>query len=245
MLVIAHRGSSGTAPENTLAAFRRAVRDGAGVIELDVRLSADGEPVVFHDRRLERMTGGRGSVKGTTAVELEKLPVRWPSGRLDASATIPRLATVLRTLPPAMGLDIEVKTDGDHGRSAVMVKRLGELLHSVAGTRKILVSSFDHAFLRRFHRDHPGVALGVLYAAARDRGRAPASLARRSGASAFICSSAQLQARWLPALHAAGIALLVFGVDREQEALSLRNKGVDGVITNFPARLCRALSIHA
>jgi len=244
MLVIAHRGSSGAAPENTLAAFRRAVREGADMIELDVRLSAEGEPVVFHDRRLERVTGLRGRVRERTAAELEKTPVRGPSGRLHASACIPRLAAVLRGVPRGTGLNIEVKTDGDRRRSGVMVNRLGKLLRASARKRNLLVSSFDHAFLRRLRGKQPAIALGALYAAARDRGRSPVRLARRCGATAFICSHAQLQARWVPMLHAVNIALLVYGVDHPSQMLSLQRRGVDGIITNFPARLCRALSLH-
>ncbi len=230
MLLIAHRGSSGVAPENTLAAFRRAVRDRADMIELDVRLSADGAPMVIHDRGLYRVTGVRGRVREWTAKDL--------------ATYIPRLSTVLRLLPPAIGLNIEVKTDGDRRRSGLMVEQLGEMLVSRSGNREILVSSFDHAFLRKFHRRFPAFPVAVLYLAVRDLGRSPVLLARRAGARIFICSRAQLRRRWVRKARAAKIRVLVYGVDTVHQLQSLLRHGVDGVITNYPARLRRALSLE-
>src|SRR5947208_1328649 len=72
-LVVGHRGASGRLPENTLAAFRGAAEDGAGGVELDVRMSADGVPVVIHDATLYRTTGVRGRVSDQTASELAEI----------------------------------------------------------------------------------------------------------------------------------------------------------------------------
>ncbi len=243
MLLIAHRGSSAVAPENTLAAFRRAVRDGADMIELDVRLSADGELMVIHDRGLYRVTRVRGRVRERTAEELERLTVGSPRGRASAPGRIPRLATVLRTLPPAIGLNIEVKTDGDRRRSELVVHRLGELLRGRRGDREILVSSFDHLFLRAFHRRFPAIALAVLYLRVRDLGRSPAVLARRAGAKVFICSRSQLRRRWVRKARAGGIRVIIYGVDTLHHLSAVRRQGVDGVITDHPARLRRAMSM--
>jgi glycerophosphoryl diester phosphodiesterase len=245
MLLIAHRGSSGVAPENTLAAFRQAVRERADMIELDVRLSADGEPVVIHDRRLHRTTGVQGKVREWAVTELEQLNAGARFGRTFAGERIPRLATVLRTLPPTIGLNVEVKTDGDRRRSGLMVERLAELLRSTRGRRTILVSSFDHGFLRHFHRRFPEIPIGVLYSAVRDFGRSPARLARQAGGTAFICSRAQVRTRWIRIAHAENISVLVYGVNSVRQMIALRHREVDGVITNYPARLRRALYTHA
>ncbi len=245
MLLIAHRGSSAVAPENTLIAFRQAVRDRADMIELDVRLSADGELVVFHDRRLYRMTRVHGRVHEHTAEELDKLRVGSPGSQATVQARIPRLGAVLRTLPPAIGLNVEVKTDGDRRRSGLMADRLGALLREKAGNREILVSSFDHLFLRRFHRRFPAVPLAVLYFRVRDAGRSPVVLARRAGAKVFVCSRSQFRRRWIRKAHAGGIRVMVYGVDTPRQLSALRRKGVDGVMTNHPARLRRAMSMNA
>ncbi len=245
MLLIAHRGSSAVAPENTLAAFRQAVRDRADMIELDVRLSADGELMVIHDRRLYRVTRMRGKVRERMAEELEKLPVGVSLGRASSQGRIPRLAVVLLTLPPAIGLNIEVKTDGDRRRSGLMVQRLGELIRERAGKREILVSSFDHRFLRRFHRRFPAVPLAALYLRVRDIGRSPVVLAHRAGARVFVCSRSQFRSRWIRKAHAAGIRVMVYGVETPRQLLPLRQRGVDGVMTDHPVRLRRAMSMNA
>ncbi len=244
MLLIAHRGSSGAAPENTLAAFRQAVRDGADLIELDVRLSADGELMVIHDRRLFRTTRVRGRVGEWTAEELEELDAGAWYGRVWAMERIPRLVTVLRMLPPTIGLNIEVKTDGDRHRAGRMAERLGGLLQSFDGSRDLLVSSFDHGFLRQFHRRLPAVPVGVLYLGVRDLGRSPELLARRTGASVFVCSRAQLRTRWIRSAHAGGIRILVYGVETVPHMLLLLRKGVDGIMTNHPARLRGGLTMQ-
>ncbi|MHB1328839.1 MAG: glycerophosphodiester phosphodiesterase, partial [Gemmatimonadales bacterium] len=77
-LIVGHRGASGSAPENTVASFDLAVALGAEAFELDVRITADGVPVVFHDPTLDRTTGQSGSIRTSTATQL---------GRLDAGAT--------------------------------------------------------------------------------------------------------------------------------------------------------------
>ena len=244
MLVIAHRGSSGLAPENTLAAFRQAVRDRADMIELDVRLSRDGELMVIHDRRLYRTTGMRGKVREWTAAALGRLNAGAGHGRAYGQERIPMLTTVLRVLPRTMGLNVEAKTDGDRRRSGLLVERLGALLSSATEKRRIMVSSFDHAFLRQLHRRYPSLTTGVLYLKVRDFGRSPVRLARPAGASFFICSRAQLRNRWLAAAHAKGVHVLVYGVRSVRQALLLRRRGVDGVITDYPARMRRALSVQ-
>ncbi len=243
MLLIAHRGSSAVAPENTLAAFRQAVRDRADMIELDVRLSADGELMVIHDRGLYRVTRIHGRVRERTAEELEKLPVGFSRGQASAQGRIPRLETVLGALPPAIGLNIEVKTDGDRRRSGRVVHRLGEVLRGRAGNREILVSSFDHRFLRQFHRRFPAVPLAALYLRVRDLGRSPVVLARHAGAKVFICSRSQFRSRWVRKAHAGGIRVMVYGIETPRQMLALRSKGVDGVMTDHPARVRRAMSI--
>ncbi len=244
MLLIAHRGSSAVAPENTLLAFRQAVSDGADMIELDVRLSADGELMVIHDRGLYRVTGVRGRVREWTAEELEGLTTAPRRGRASGRGRIPRLATVLRALPGTIGLNIEVKTEGDRRRSGLMVERLGEVLRTGTGNRDILVSSFDPKFLRRFHRRFPEVPVGVLYHGVRDLGRSPVALARRAEAKVFVCSRAQLRAQWIRKTHAGKIRVLIYGVDTVRQVLTLLRQGVDGVMTNHPARLRRALSMQ-
>ena len=241
MLIIAHRGSSGTAPENTMAAFRKAVHDGAMMIELDVRLSADGEVVVIHDRRLRRVSGKRGRVRDLPCAALKALDVGSYFDPAFSEERIPLLREVLRMVPGEIGLNIEVKTDGDRVRNGLMSSALGDLITRSGKKRTILVSSFDHRFLKGFHGMFPAVPLGVLYLAVRDMGRSPVRLAQRVGARTFVCSRSQVRKRAVLAAHRSNLQVLVYGVRTLYHLAQMKRFGADGVITDYPARLSRAV----
>ncbi len=113
MVIIAHRGSSGSAPENTLAAFRLAVKAGVDMIELDVRLTADRHLVVFHDRRLGRTVQGSGPVWTKTLAELRALDAGSWFGSRFRGENMPTLQEVFLAVPRTVGINVEVKTDGD------------------------------------------------------------------------------------------------------------------------------------
>jgi glycerophosphoryl diester phosphodiesterase len=239
MKIVAHRGSSGHAPENTLAAFRRAVRDGADMIELDVRLTADGRLVVFHDRRLGRTAEGSTDVSSRTLSELRQLEAgSWFAPNFRAQK-IPTLAEVFRAVPRRVGLNIEVKTDGDRRGTAELEEALLEAIASETGKRYILVSSFNHGLLRRLHRRAPELRLGALYLSVRDWAKSPSTLARRLGVSAFVCSRSQLRKRFVRNAHRHGLTVFVYGVNTLRHLERMRRFGVDAVITDFPEKMVR------
>ena len=113
VLVVAHRGCSGRAPENTIAAFEMALEQGSDMIECDVRLTKDEEVVVFHDRALDRTTNGKGPVEQRTLEELKRLDAgSWFSSKFSGER-IPTLSEVLHLLEGRAFLNIELKTDSD------------------------------------------------------------------------------------------------------------------------------------
>lgn len=236
-VIVAHRGSSGTAPENTLASFRQAVADGADMMELDVRFSKDGELVVLHDRTVQRTTNGRGKVYDLTLEELKALDAGSWFGRRFAGERIPTLAEVVKVLPPSMPINIEVKTDGQPDTTPTMEVRLVRFLRDMNVADRVIVSSFDHAFLRRFHTLAPNVAIGVLYLALRDIRRKPSVLARNVGASVFTCSIAQLRTRMVDDARRGGIILGCYGVNTRKQWEKARKYGVDVIITDYPKEL--------
>lgn len=140
-LVIAHRGGAGRAPENTLAAFTRAAPLGAEAIELDVRLSRDGEVVVIHDPTVDRTTGSTGRVADRTAAELSRLDAGYrfsPDGGRTfpfrgQGVGVPRLEEVVRAVP-GMPLLIEVKEPAALRPVADLLERLGATGRSVVAS---------------------------------------------------------------------------------------------------------------
>ena len=241
LMVIAHRGSSGTAPENTIVAFRRAVEAGADWLELDVRRTADDELAVFHDRTLDRTTDGRGSIYRHTMEDLRKLDAgRWFSSRYTG-VRIPTLTEVLESIPAGVGLNIEVKTDGDRHWRSRTARRLTEVLHTRRRGRPILVSSFNHSFLKRLHTMAPSIVLGALAMPLRDAGLRPSTFGRACGAKAFVCSRTSLRKRQVHDAHRHAMRVFVYGVNSARHLLRPRRFGVDGVITNYPALMLRLL----
>ena len=241
-LVVAHRGSSGAAPENTMAAFRMAAEAGADMIEFDVRMTRDGELVVHHDRRLGRTSDGKGRVRALSAEKVRAADAGLWYARRFRGERIPFLGEVLASVPRRVGLDIEVKTDGDRRRAGAMARALGRALHRARRREGVVVTSFDHGFLRRLHRLDPAIRLGVLYFPVRDRFRSAGAIARRSGASMFICSRRQLRRRHLREAHRAGMTVAVYGVNTADDAAAAARAGVDIVITDHPGRILRAFS---
>lgn len=241
MLIAAHRGCSGAAPENTMAAFRQAVDVGADLIELDVRFTRDFQPVVLHDRLLRRTTGGRGAVDKYTADELQQFDAgRWFSMQF-AGERIPALSTVLDTLPLGIGIDIEVKTDGDRRRKSVLAHQLHRVVQASDRRRTLVISSFDHRFLRILRRLDPALPLGVLLHPVRDMTRRPSHIARNLQASFIFCSRSFVRRAIVRDAHALNISVGVYTVNRAEDLERLRRFGVDLVFTNFPSAIRMAL----
>ena len=162
-LVIAHRGASGTAPENTMAAFRQAVEMGADMIELDVQRTKDGQVVVIHDATLERTTNGSGAVRELTYAEIEQLDAgSWfGEGQEFAGERVPLLKEVLEFTKGKCALNIEIKNIpyADPGIEQAVV----DLLHETGFLEQVIISSFDHSCLHRIARLEPNVPTACLF----------------------------------------------------------------------------------
>lgn len=241
MLLAAHRGASGHAPENTMAAFRAAVTARADLIECDIRFTQDRIPVVLHDRTPRRTAGGRGHVSHLAADRLTALDAGRRFHPRFTGERIPPLRTVLRELPAGMMLNCEVKTDGDSRPLALLAALLRDDLRAHGGRREVMVSSFDHRFLRVFRRVAPGVPTGVLLHPLRDLVRRPVAIARRLGAGWILCSRSRVRRSMVAAAHAHGCRVGVYTVDDPVAARRLQRFGVDMIFTNRPAEMRHAL----
>jgi glycerophosphoryl diester phosphodiesterase len=164
-IVVAHRGASAELPENTMAAFRRAVELGADAVELDVHLTADGQLAVIHDDTLDRTTDGTGSVAGFSMDALRRLDAGF-AFHTDADAgfphrgaglRIPALPEVLAWLPEGIGLVVEIKARA--AADAVVEALRGS---GVREAGRASVISFDEAAIDRVHELDPDLATGYL-----------------------------------------------------------------------------------
>lgn len=157
--VMAHRGNRAACPENTLASFRRALADGADVLETDLHVSSDGAFVCIHDPTLDRTTDGSGPVEARTLAELKALSAscRWPE---FSSERIPTLAELAGILPPDRGLALELKSD--RFLEPAVGRRLGEELSALGVLGRSVVLSFSRARLDATRLGAPRLPCGWI-----------------------------------------------------------------------------------
>ena len=240
-LIIAHRGAPAERPENTLAAFRLAVEQGADGLELDVMRCASGEVVVFHDDDLQRLAGRPEAVRGLSLAVLREVRV--------AGEPIPTLDEVFDALGPTMLVNVELKAPSYHGLSHARVLRDDGLVEAVAqvvdrpGRRgRVLVSSFHPLLLARFALAAPAVPTGLLFAHNQAPPLRQAWAARLLRPAALHPDRMLVDARAVEGWHREGRAVNVWTVDDPHEIAFLAAIGVDGIITNTPAAARAALS---
>lgn len=254
--LIAHRGGAALAPENTFAAFDRAVALGAVCLELDVRLTADGAVVVFHDEGTARITGQAGSVETRTLTELGALDAGFSfsadGGRSfpfrGRGLRIPRLDELL-VRHPRMRLNIEAKA-GD----PALARALVEAIRRAGAVDRVCVGSEDDRQGERLRR--------LLPEACHFLPRGPARrhvLSALAGVGDLLCprgwdcAEIPLRAGPLPVaaarvirrLQGRGLAVFVWTVDAEADMARLLDAGVDGVMTDRPDRLAELLASRA
>jgi glycerophosphoryl diester phosphodiesterase len=235
MMLIAHRGASGTAPENTLAAFRQAIKVGALWLEMDVCSSRDGEIVVIHDDTLERTTNGRGRVRDCSLAELKRLDAgSWFHKRFKAERIPTLREALLLARRSGVGLLIEMKPgtylDGRFERDLV------RLLERERMIGKAFVMSFNHSAVGRVKRIEPRIKTLLLVA----RRTALSRLLRqiRTHRADGLSVAARLADKTLAnSLHVHGKLLITWTVNSLREAKRLTAAGVDGLTTDWPERL--------
>lgn len=250
-LVIAHRGGAGLWPENTLYAFERATGLGVDVVETDVRATADGELVVFHDSTVERTTDGRGRVSQLTLAELKRLDAayRWsPDGGRSfplrgRGLTVPTLREVFAALP-SMRFNIEPK-HSEPPLAAPLCRLIRE--HGMAS--RVLVAAFRDAAMEQFRRECPEVATSASTAevagflALQRTGLASTYGPRMHALQVpeWAGSLHVLSAEFVAAAHARHLRVHAWTVNSEDDMRRLLALGVDGIMTDYPDRLLKVL----
>ncbi|MFC8762069.1 glycerophosphodiester phosphodiesterase [Streptomyces sp. NPDC057193] len=233
LTVIAHRGASSAAPENTLVSDEVARRGGAVWIENDVQPSKDGVPYILHDTTVDRTTDGTGPVRSLTSAQLDALDAGSWFAPAYAGTRVPTLAAQLADLRARGGkLLLEIK--GRHSRAEVA--RIVQDVRDQGMTDRVFVQSFDIASLKHTRELAPELPVGLL------RGTLdadPVALAEELDLDAYNVSDAALATRpgLVDELHAAGVAVHVWTVDKADRWKALDDLGVDGIITNRPTEL--------
>ncbi|WP_344939987.1 glycerophosphodiester phosphodiesterase family protein [Actinomadura miaoliensis] len=231
--VIAHRGASSAAPENTLVAQEIGRRAGADFIENDVQPSKDGVPFVLHDGTVDRTTDGTGSIRNLTSAQLKALDAgSWFSPHYTG-VRMPTLAEQLADLRTRGG-DLLLEIKGAHTRD--QVAKIVQVIREQNMTKRVFVQSFEVEALKYTYELAPELPLGLLRSSL---DADPVAIAKELHLTAYNPSSGPLLARpgVVADLHNAGVAVMPWTVDSAATWKSLDALGVDGIITNRPAEL--------
>jgi glycerophosphoryl diester phosphodiesterase len=233
-IIIAHRGDSAHAPENTLAAFQMAHRKGADAIEFDVKLSSDGIVLVIHDQTVDRTTDGHGDVRHMSMAALRELDagVRF-EGKFPGER-IPTLEEVFETIGNQLHMNVELTNYATPGDALVM--KVIELVRKHNLQKKVLFSSFFLRNLRMAQAILPEVPCGLL--AQRGLLGYPArTWGWRRGLYALNPHFSSVKGGMVSRLHASGKRIHVWPVNAKSDMEYLLSMGVDGIITDDPALL--------
>ena len=231
--VIAHRGASGAAPENTMAAFRRAAELGADRVELDVQLSRDGRLVVFHDATLGRTAPGTGPVSAHDASTLARLDAgSWFSPRF-AGEPVPLLEEVLDWSAGRMPLNVEIKVAGDDAHALRLARETATLVEARGLAAETVLSSFHSVAVAEAARTCPSCEVALLWGG---RDGDPLALAERAGARALHVALRGLSAELVAEAHGRGWPVRVYTINDREGLERVLESGADALFTDHPER---------
>jgi glycerophosphoryl diester phosphodiesterase len=232
--VIAHRGISAKAPENTIASFTLAVNaKGIDMVELDVRLTKEGEVIVLHDRTLQRTTTGNGAARKYPYQEISRYDAGSWFDPAFKTERIPTLRQVLQLVGPTRWVDIEIKSDPFHREPrGLLEQKVLDVVAECGMEDRVFFSSFDHHLVANLKRIAAKATTGVLYNFFRDFGRLPSKLVRRANASIFICGKGELRPSMIEDAHRHRIPVYVYTLNSIKDAQKMLQLGVQGVISD-------------
>jgi len=229
--VIAHRGASAVAPENTMAAFRRAVELGAECIETDLHLSRDGRLIIIHDATLNRTTSGDGLVKNYTFNELREFDAGSWFAKEFAGEKMPAIEELLDLAGQAdLSLYLEIKGGAGYGVERAVISALRGRKESKAA----VVLCFDSSVLDRIHQLDRLLMTGLLFeSGGEDMVKEAVRVGARQIGPRGDCVTPELVAD----AHRRGLKVIAWTINEPAQMRALAAIGVDGIITNHPNRL--------
>jgi glycerophosphoryl diester phosphodiesterase len=218
-----------------MAAFKLAHKMKADMIELDVQLSRDGVPVVFHDAKLDQHSNGKGPVSSFLWDELRQLDAgNWFSLEFKGEK-IPSLQEVLEWASGKMLVNIEIKTEavGENLENGIE-KKVIELVQKEGMEKNVIISSFDYRALVRIKKMAPEIFTGLLYHKKSSGRRGPIKLLKDYGADYFHCSKSEMSKKWRAQLNDDGKRYLIYTVNKKKQMKKWIEMGVYGIFSDKP-----------
>lgn len=233
---IAHRGASGHAPENTLAAFRRAVELGATFIETDLQITRDARVIAIHDLTLDRTTNGEGQVHLQTLEQVRALDAgSWFGDRTFAGERIPTLEEILDFAKEHdVIFYLEIKSGSAWGVEHIVAAALRD--HN-ASTR-VVILSFDPSALDTLHRVDPTLMTGLL---CEHPSGDLVERTVRAGARQLVARGDLITPGIVEKAHHAGLQVVAWTINEPEQIRQLIAMGVNGIISDYPDRVLSIL----
>lgn len=226
----AHRGASAACPENTMAAFEKALALGATGIETDVQMTKDGKLVLIHDETLKRTTGAEGLVKDYTYAELSGLDAGSWFGEAFRGEKLPLLDELLE-LTSSTGTVVNIELKNGVVPYAGLEQQVIETVHRFKMSGQVVISSFNHFSLAACKQIDAEIRTGILYMEGLYN---PWDYAQTVKADALHAYRLAVRPEWVAEARAHGIVYHPFTVNSEEEMKALIDAGVAGIITDHP-----------
>lgn len=236
MELIAHRGASAYAPENTIASFKKAIEMGLKAVEFDVQISKDLELIVIHDYTLERTTSGKGKVRDYTLKELQGLDAgSWFSKEFQGEK-IPSLRKVLEVVKNNEFINIELKRDKNDKRKFDI--QLIDLIDEMKIKDKVIISSFDHEILVDIFELDNTLSLALLFhEEIRDLKEYIDKLGIKI--NSINPNKNSLNENYIKKIKELNLNINAYTINSYEEYVKLNNLGIDRIFTNFPDLLSK------
>lgn len=239
VMVIAHRGYSGEAPENTLAAFKKAIEAGCDMLEFDIHFSKDRQIVVIHDETLERTVNAQGRVSDHTLADLKKFDAGFWFSPDFKGERIPTLQEVLNLAKGKILVNIEIKSPS-HGYYSVteLAEQALKEVKKAEMLKEVIFSSFNPAALEKILEIEPRAYVAILFH--RDWNFVQ-EITRGKSFEVLNLRKDFLTPEKIARIKGLGFMVNVYTVNEEAELRKFVEWGVNGIITNYPGRLLNIL----
>ena len=228
VIVTAHRGASGHAPENTLASFNKAIQLGADFCELDVQETSDGVLIVIHDKNFKRTSGVDKNIWEASYKDTKQIDVGSWYGKEFAGEKVSRFDEVIEAVKGKVKLNIELKTNGHQVKLA---EKVVELLTQKDFLENCIITSFDFALINKVKEINPKIKAGYIFSKLPDFDVFTAKVDLLSANSGLV------DKEFVEKAKKNGKEVHVWTVNEVEEMKKFAALGVTSIITNYPDRL--------
>ncbi|AKA70754.1 glycerophosphodiester phosphodiesterase [Clostridium scatologenes] len=226
--IIAHRGSSRRAPENTISSILCSVEDKADYAELDVQQTKDGVVVLMHDKSLKRISKLNKNVEETNYKNIEQLSVYANNSKKFRDEKIPKLDEVVKKTKGKIKLDIEIKS---YGNDINLPEKVVKIIEDNNVIDSSMVCSFDYRILEKVKKLNPKIQIGYITCSNND------DIFKLKDVDFYSVYNAKVDKELIDKVHKRNKKIHVWTVDNVKDMNKFIEMGVDGIITDYPEKL--------